>query len=58
MSAAAQTSDLTASNVPGVPLWLAGARVERMYPLVATVGAAVLAGDPLLRRRRATTDRG
>ncbi len=43
LSAAAQTSDLTASNVPGVPVpvWLAGARVERMYPLVATIGAAV-----------------
>lgn len=43
VSAAAQTSDLTASNVPGVPVpvWLAGARVERMYPLVGTVGAAI-----------------
>jgi WS/DGAT/MGAT family acyltransferase len=43
LSAAAQTSDLTASNVPGppVPVWLAGAQVERMYPLVATIGAAV-----------------
>ena len=43
MSAAAQTSDLTASNVPGVPVpvWLAGARVERMYPLVGTIGAAI-----------------
>ena len=43
VSAAAQTSDLTASNVPGlpVPVWLAGAKVERMYPLVGTVGAAV-----------------
>lgn len=43
VSAAAQTSDLTASNVPGVPVpvWLAGARVERMYPLVGTIGAAI-----------------
>jgi len=43
VSAAAQTSDLTASNVPGlpVPVWLAGAKVERMYPLVGTVGAAI-----------------
>ena len=37
------TSDLTASNVPGipVPVWLAGAKVERMYPLVGTIGAAI-----------------
>ena len=43
ISAVAQASDLTASNVPGVPVpvWLAGARVVRMYPLVATIGAAV-----------------
>ena len=43
VSAAAQASDVTASNVPGVPVpvWIAGARVERMYPLVATIGAAV-----------------
>ena len=43
VSAAAQTSDLTASNVPGVPIpvWLAGAKVERMYPLVGTIGAAI-----------------
>jgi diacylglycerol O-acyltransferase / wax synthase len=43
ISAVAQASDLTASNVPGVPVpvWLAGARVLRMYPLVATIGAAV-----------------
>ncbi len=42
VAAAAQASDVTASNVPGVPVpvWLAGARVERMYPLVATIGAA------------------
>lgn len=43
VSAAAQTSDVTASNVPGVPVpvWLAGARVERMYPLVGTIGSAI-----------------
>lgn len=43
ISAVAQASDLTASNVPGVPVpvWLGGARVLRMYPLVATIGAAV-----------------
>ena len=43
VSAAAQTSDLTASNVPGVPapVWLAGAQVLRMYPLVGTIGAAI-----------------
>ena len=43
ISAVAQASDLTASNVPGVPVpvWMAGAQVERMYPLVATIGAAV-----------------
>ena len=43
VSAAAQTSDLTASNVPGVPVpvWLAGAKIERMYPLVGTIGAAI-----------------
>lgn len=43
LSAAAQASDVTASNVPGVPVpvWFGGARVERMYPLVATIGAAV-----------------
>jgi hypothetical protein len=34
---------VTASNVPGVPVpvWLAGARVERMYPLVGTIGSAI-----------------
>ncbi len=43
VSAAAQTSDLTASNVPGVPVpvWLAGAKVARMYPLVGPIGAAI-----------------
>lgn len=35
-------SDLTASNVPGVPVpvQLGGARVERIYPIVPTMGAA------------------
>lgn len=39
----AQTSDFTASNVPGppVPVWLGGAKVKRLYPMVPTVGAAV-----------------
>ena len=43
ISAVAQASDVTASNVPGVPVpvWLAGAQVTRMYPLMATLGAAV-----------------
>ncbi len=43
LAAAAQASDVTASNVPGVPIpvWLAGAQVLRMYPLVSTIGAAV-----------------
>ena len=40
---AAQASDLTTSNVPGppMPLYLAGERVTAVYPLVATIGAAV-----------------
>lgn len=43
LSAAAQASDVTASNVPGIPFpaWIAGAKIDRMYPLVATIGAAV-----------------
>lgn len=43
VSAAAQASDVTASNVPGppIPMWFAGKRVVRMYPLVGTVGAAM-----------------
>lgn len=43
VSAAAQASDVTASNVPGppVPMWFAGSKVLRMYPLVGTIGAAV-----------------
>jgi len=42
LSAAARTSDFTASNVAGVPVpvWLGGSRVLRMYPMVATIGAA------------------
>ena len=34
--------DLTASNVPGipVPVWIGGAKLERSYPLVPTIGAA------------------
>ena len=40
---AARASDLTASNVPGppIPMYLAGARMVAVYPLVATIGAAV-----------------
>ena len=40
---AARASDVTTSNVPGppVPLYVAGARIVGMYPLVATIGAAV-----------------
>jgi len=35
-------SDVTASNVPGIPepVWMGGARLERMYPVVPTLGAA------------------
>ncbi|MGV1003580.1 MAG: wax ester/triacylglycerol synthase domain-containing protein [Candidatus Nanopelagicales bacterium] len=42
ITAAAQRSDFTASNMPGVPVsvWVAGARVRAMYPMVGTVGAA------------------
>ena len=42
VSSAAQKSDFTASNVPGVPIpvYIGGARVLAMYPLMATVGAA------------------
>lgn len=38
-----QSSDLTASNVPGVPIpvFAGGARVLRVHPLVPTLGAAV-----------------
>jgi WS/DGAT/MGAT family acyltransferase len=40
---AAQASDVTTSNVPGppLPLYLAGVHVDAVYPLVATIGAAV-----------------
>jgi diacylglycerol O-acyltransferase / wax synthase len=43
LAQAARASDVTTSNVPGppIPLFLAGARVVGMYPLVATIGAAV-----------------
>jgi len=43
LAAAARTSDVTASNVPGppIPLYLAGVRMIAAYPLVATIGAAV-----------------
>jgi diacylglycerol O-acyltransferase len=43
LAQAALASDVTTSNVPGppVPLYIAGARIVGMYPLVATIGAAV-----------------
>jgi diacylglycerol O-acyltransferase len=43
LTQAARASDVTTSNVPGppIPLYLAGARAVGMYPLVATIGAAV-----------------
>lgn len=43
LTQAARASDVTTSNVPGppIPLYLAGSRVVGMYPLVATIGAAV-----------------
>lgn len=43
LTQAARASDVTTSNVPGppIPLYLAGIRVVGMYPLVATIGAAV-----------------
>ena len=43
LAQAAKTSDVTTSNVPGppIPLYLAGARMVGVYPLVATIGAAV-----------------
>lgn len=42
LAQAALASDVTTSNVPGppVPLYVAGARISGMYPLVATIGAA------------------
>lgn len=43
LAQAAQASDVTTSNVPGppLPLYLAGEKVVAVYPLVATIGAAV-----------------
>lgn len=43
LAQAARASDVTTSNVPGppLPLYVAGARIVGMYPLVATIGAAV-----------------
>lgn len=43
LTAAAQASDVTASNVPGPPIdvYLAGAKVEAMVPLPPPIGAAV-----------------
>jgi hypothetical protein len=40
---AARTSDVTTSNVMGVPVpvYLTGAQILQMFPLVATIGAAV-----------------
>jgi hypothetical protein len=42
LTSAAQKSDFTASNVPGVPMpvYIAGAKVLAMYPMTATIGAA------------------
>ena len=38
----AKASDLTASNVPGLPakVWIGGVQLERLYPIVPTMGAA------------------
>jgi WS/DGAT/MGAT family acyltransferase len=43
LAQAAQASDVTTSNVPGppMPMYLAGSRMVAVYPLVATIGAAV-----------------
>jgi diacylglycerol O-acyltransferase len=43
IAGAAQTTDVTTSNVPGppMPMYLAGARMVAAYPLVATIGSAV-----------------
>jgi hypothetical protein len=43
LAQAALASDVTTSNVPGppLPLFIAGARIAGIYPLVATIGAAV-----------------
>jgi diacylglycerol O-acyltransferase len=42
LAQAALASDVTTSNVPGppLPLYVAGARIAGIYPLVATIGAA------------------
>ena len=39
---AAKASDITASNVPGLPapVWIGGAVLQRLYPVVPTMGAA------------------
>jgi WS/DGAT/MGAT family acyltransferase len=39
---AAKASDLTASNVPGLPapVWVGGSALLRLYPIVPTLGAA------------------
>ncbi len=43
LAQAARASDVTTSNVMGVPVpvYLVGARILQMFPLVATIGAAV-----------------
>jgi diacylglycerol O-acyltransferase len=43
IAGAAKTSDVTTSNVPGppVPLYIAGVRCTGIWPLVATIGAAI-----------------
>ncbi len=46
LGASASVNDLQASNVPGIPhdAYLAGAKVERMYPFGPLPGCAVMAG--------------
>jgi diacylglycerol O-acyltransferase len=43
LASAARKSDVTTSNVPGppIPLYICGARAVGVWPLVATIGAAV-----------------
>ncbi len=43
LASMARASDITTSNVPGppIPIYLAGSRMIAVYPLVATIGAAV-----------------